>query len=123
MTQLEIKEWIEWFVEAINEASIFKGKLLVYYQYHSAQIRDFAYHPIGGHIYLEGELQLVLQEEIAKQGWSWQLNVNPKLKPQLILNTTSNTQNFKFENCINQTADTILECFMYAFKQAWELTK
>ena len=126
LRQAEIKEWLEWFVENFKPSEFEYGLWIDQDKHDSTDYFANGHaEPVvrkeGNSYYALPTLQLVLQEEIAKKGWYFTLRTSGNYKPTVILRRYKANQ----EQIVmtTQSRDTILECFMYAFKQAWELTK
>lgn len=121
MTQIEMKDWLDWFRAINNKVTMWAtDDNSIYHDYHG--IGCLAYQPVGEAVRLQGNLQLVLQEEIARQGWTFELETYQFLSPSCIIrckrkDAKTVVKMFSFE------ADTILEAVMGAFRKAWEATK
>lgn len=116
MTNGQIKEWLEWFEKVIPSArgeNTEHGYSLLYY-FGNDSTRYIA-HGQGLFFSLYPELQLVLQEEIAKRSLRFELNTYD-------FNPCVEIGYGEHETLASCEAGTILEAFMLAFREALEAT-
>lgn len=107
MTNLQIKDWLDWFAKNFNYSFSTIGDL---YKRDSWGI--YAFKVSYGYV-VEEAFQLVLQEEIQILGLRFELNTyNGKPLVEIGRN--------EHERLASCEADTILGAFMLSFREAWE---
>ena len=109
LKQVENQEWLEW---ALNEGIILKSTLPSIYG-QSGTTNVFCYNEQLDK--LSGSLQIVLQEEVKRLGLGCEINTYGKPSVEIGRN--------EHERLASCEADTILEAFMLAFKEAWQVLK
>ena len=115
MTQLEIKQWLEWAVSVgllkhLNSRNVWVDNAE---EYEQARI-------IEGEIRIHPEFQVPLQAECEKRRWAFSIE---QYEPDDAFEVNIYTQKYEPEKPSLGVSHSLVHAFMFAFKEAYEATK